>query len=286
MWARTSIRNVYDLDLPMGTIFMHGAETERTGTDYSSLRWTSPITGTVYVCGATWMPRSIGRNMDSILVVNGTAVSQASLFGGIYTPENPLRFEDFSGGSDALTVNVVPGTTIDIVNRRTTSNEPGDFIAGVYGLSTNPYGMHLMVNGLLQDYQGDPSAVPINIQIQNSSGTVIREATMHLSSESAIPILTCLEGEYTVCVKASHWLRQCQTVTFDEFGGSINFSLFNGDCDGDNEVSIGDYALLSTAYNSAPGDGNWDPNADLNGDDGVDIGDYAILSQNYGLVGD
>ena len=35
-----------------------------------------------------------------------------------------------------------------------------------------------------------------------------------------------------------------------------------------------------------PGDINWDPYADLNGDDEVSIGDYAILSANYGLSGD
>ena len=66
----------------------------------------------------------------------------------------------------------------------------------------------------------------------------------------------------------------------------MNFACRNGDCDGDNEVGIGDYAILSTAYNSAPGDGNWNIDADLNGDDAVDIADYAILSSQYGNIGD
>ena len=66
----------------------------------------------------------------------------------------------------------------------------------------------------------------------------------------------------------------------------MNFSLTNGDSDGDNEVGIGDYAVLSSAYNSSNGDPNWDATADLNGDDAVDIADYAILSANYGLAGD
>ncbi|MBX7135426.1 MAG: hypothetical protein K1X67_22385 [Fimbriimonadaceae bacterium] len=67
---------------------------------------------------------------------------------------------------------------------------------------------------------------------------------------------------------------------------SLDFSLTNGDVDGDNEVGIGDYAQLSYAYGSGPGDLNYIEEADLNGDESVDIADYAILSANYGEVGD
>jgi len=63
-------------------------------------------------------------------------------------------------------------------------------------------------------------------------------------------------------------------------------TLTNGDVDDDNEVTIGDYAGLSLAFNSLPGDPNWNPFADLNGDDGVDIGDFSILSANFGQIGD
>jgi len=59
-----------------------------------------------------------------------------------------------------------------------------------------------------------------------------------------------------------------------------------GDIDSDNEISIGDYALLSTAFNSSMGDPNWNPMADINNDETVDIGDYALFSMNYGEIGD
>lgn len=266
---------------------MHGAETERTGTEYSSLRWTSPITGTVYICGETWMPRNIGRWMNSFIQVDGATVSQAPFIApNTYSSLLPLRFEEFSGGASALAVQVFPGTTIDFVVMREPGQPFSDFLAGYYAISTHPFGMNLMVDGELQDYLGDETAVPITVTIQDAGGAVIRESTIRLSGESAIPIRACLEGQYTVCVKAPHWLRQCRQVTFGEFGGTINFSLINGDCDGDNEISIGDYALLSSAFGSTPGDPNWNPLADLLGDDEVDIGDFAILSNNFGLEGD
>lgn len=94
-------------------------------------------------------------------------------------------------------------------------------------------------------------------------------------------------GTYLVSIKRSPWLRR--TIGPYNTGSSqtgLVFSLVNGDIDGDNEIAIGDYAQLSTAFGSEPGDPNWNEDADLNGDDGVDIGDFAVLSANFGLEGD
>jgi hypothetical protein len=57
--------------------------------------------------------------------------------------------------------------------------------------------------------------------------------------------------------------------------------LILGDCDSDNEISIGDFAILSQQYGTSGVS-----SADINGDDSVDIGDFAILSSNYGQSGD
>lgn len=95
-------------------------------------------------------------------------------------------------------------------------------------------------------------------------------------------------GMYDITAKGSHWLRRLRSgVVVTAAGASdVDFTLVNGDCDGDNEVGIGDYSILSTAYGSYDGDPNWSESADLNGDLAVDIADYAILSANYGEVGD
>ena len=95
-------------------------------------------------------------------------------------------------------------------------------------------------------------------------------------------------GTYDVVAKGSHWLRgRVANVAVTSTGASgVNFSLINGDVDEDNEVGIGDYAIISGTYNKCLGDSGYDSAADLNGDDCVDIADYAILSSNYGLDGD
>lgn len=94
-------------------------------------------------------------------------------------------------------------------------------------------------------------------------------------------------GAYDMSIKVSHWLRR--TVNFPSTNGDItgqNLTLLNGDVDDDNEVTIGDYAQLSSAFGSAPGDPNWNAMADLDGDDEVTIGDFSLLSNNFGEVGD
>lgn len=66
----------------------------------------------------------------------------------------------------------------------------------------------------------------------------------------------------------------------------IQFFLRNGDCDGDNVVSVFDYILLSDAFDSVPGDVLWQMRADLDGDRAVSIFDYILLSSRFDEFGD
>lgn len=95
-------------------------------------------------------------------------------------------------------------------------------------------------------------------------------------------------GNYDVSVKVGHWLRK--TIRVDTAPRSVISNVIlrmaNGDVDGDNEVGIGDYAILSAAYGTEFGDSGFSAMADLNEDLGVDVADYAILSANYGTQGD
>ncbi|MBX7133032.1 MAG: hypothetical protein K1X67_10180 [Fimbriimonadaceae bacterium] len=143
----------------------------------------------------------------------------------------------------------------------------------------------------LGDWTGPVAGRTVTIEIRNSvTGALLetRNVVLDGSGNYSFSTSAIITGSYHVTAKASHWLRKRRTPVAVGFSGAsgVDFVLVNGDIDGDNENGIGDYARLSSAYNSAPGDGNWDPEADLNGDDGVDIADYAILSINYGLNGD
>jgi hypothetical protein len=57
---------------------------------------------------------------------------------------------------------------------------------------------------------------------------------------------------------------------------------FFGDVNGDGKVDGKDIAIVSKAYNTRPGDPNWDARADLNGDLKVDGKDLAIVNKHIG----
>ncbi|GBC97109.1 hypothetical protein HRbin16_02929 [bacterium HR16] len=95
-----------------------------------------------------------------------------------------------------------------------------------------------------------------------------------------------LDGVYDLSAKASHWLRQTLAGVSIAGGGVANFSLVNGDIDGDNEVTLFDFGALVAAFGSMPGDSNWNPDADLDGDEEVTLFDFGILVSNFGAIGD
>ncbi|GIV18303.1 MAG: hypothetical protein KatS3mg023_0054 [Armatimonadota bacterium] len=65
----------------------------------------------------------------------------------------------------------------------------------------------------------------------------------------------------------------------------LHITLLNGDCDGDNEVTLLDFGIVVNAFGSTPNDPNWDPRADLDGDLEVTLYDYGIVVRNFGAVG-
>ena len=56
-----------------------------------------------------------------------------------------------------------------------------------------------------------------------------------------------------------------------------------GDLNRDGKIDDADGKILVDAFNSRPGDANWNPIADLDGDGWVGPNDVLILGDNYGL---
>lgn len=139
------------------------------------------------------------------------------------------------------------------------------------------------IQGNIQFSDLDGSAAPPST-VDFSIGTVSRTAGVALNGDF---VLSAPPGNLTLSVKPTHWLRRSVSIntTVGDATG-ISIVLQNGDIDGDNEVGIGDYAVLSASYGSDSGDVNWQPAADLNEDGSIDIADYAILSGAFGQVGD
>jgi hypothetical protein len=188
---------------------------------------------------------------------------------------------------DTLTgLTMTPGVTyyITVVARNMSNLDTWGYSDGIIA------GRAIAGRVALGEYIGSYPAPDVLIEIRNvGSGSNLETHVVHLNSTGNYSFYSGVAtGSYDIYCKPSHWLKKKRASQAVGAGGAtgVNFSCINGDADGDNEVAIGDYAVISAAFNSAPGDGNWNVDADLNGDDGVDIGDYAIMSSHFGLVGD
>lgn len=207
---------------------------------------------------------------------NGTPTNSLS-WGGVIHPSNARLFigsnseytfesnrTAFQGAVDEVHVydHAIPAADVSRLATAVTGHvDLSDFLAP-------PAGQIIWVDFIQED------------EIRDTKMTTLDEAGNYF-------VHTEVLGVTTVRVKPTHWLsRVIGTYVLGGQTGVAGIVVVNGDCDRDNEIGIGDYALLSAAYGSERGGPNWNIDADLNGDDAVDIADYAILSYSYGQVGD
>ena len=139
----------------------------------------------------------------------------------------------------------------------------------------------------LQNYFG--AMPPVTILLRNpGSTTTLKSWVVTPNPDGSFSVPTPAPGTYDFAFKASHWLQKVihNVVVTNSGATGLAPSLVNGDVNGDNFVTIGDFAQLRAAYNTAVGDPGYNPNADLNGDGFVTLGDFAILRSRYGSQGD
>lgn len=139
----------------------------------------------------------------------------------------------------------------------------------------------------LLDFTGNPATVAVQLEVRALGSLVpLQVHTLALSGSGAYTLVAPLDGRYNLSTKASHWLRQT-LPSVSIVGGSVaNFSLLNGDIDGDNEVTLFDFGALVVAFGTTPGDSGWNPEADLDGDEEVTLFEFGVLVRNFGAIGD
>jgi hypothetical protein len=148
----------------------------------------------------------------------------------------------------------------------------------------------------LQDYPAGPLAQQVIIQfVDPLENTVMEEYGALLDAQGNYSVKTRNPGAIRIRVKASHWLSRSLIMDFSNNVSGLNFSLINGDVDGDNEVTILDYLVVSKYYEktsemsdwkSPDSDGIAPQDADVDGDGEISILDYLIVSGNYEKAGE
>jgi hypothetical protein len=124
--------SAYSGFVDVGTVFMHSAEVFRTGTDFSSVVWTSPHAGSIHIDGGVWMTQAFqDRPHQWELRKNGAAFTGGPLtYGDGYDKNNPFLFAAGSGGASSVGLAVAQSDTIELLIYKTGGTfAPGTFVA-------------------------------------------------------------------------------------------------------------------------------------------------------------
>lgn len=134
---------------------------------------------------------------------------------------------------------------------------------------------------LLEDWTQPVLDMPVSVAIYED-GVLVEEIPTTLDAEGRFRVMISPRGDFTVGVKAAHWLRRMDPTVFSFNGLAEPYvELRNGDVDGDNEVGSADLSELSLGFLLAVGDAGFNSNADLDGDGEIGSSDLSILSLNF-----
>jgi len=133
-----------------GQVTAHGAELDRTGSDYTAVVWTSPLGGEIQIDGALWPLGVSGRIMRWQLLVDGALVSQGDLVAnGAYDVNNPFDLSGGSGGPGVLTQLVEIGDEIELgLVSISESGNLGNTVAVDFSVTPEPTTMLLLTAGI------------------------------------------------------------------------------------------------------------------------------------------
>jgi uncharacterized repeat protein (TIGR01451 family) len=145
------------------------------------------------------------------------------------------------------------------------------------------------------DLQGRPAApnsawaVSLTVRLYPVDGaTAVYTRAMQADSSGQFRLEGLAPGSYDVRVKNSHTLQNVKrAVNLLPGENTVNLgALLEGDVNDDNLVTIADFGILSSAFNTCFGSGQFVENADLNENNCVTIADFGLLSGNFNRRGD
>ncbi|BCW97032.1 MAG: hypothetical protein WHS44_05285 [Fimbriimonadales bacterium] len=154
---------------------------------------------------------------------------------------------------------------------------PAIFGVQVIGAPTNPVtviGGRITIDGYTGSYSGRTATIRVK------RGTRIDTYTTNLFPNGTYAVSVAGQGPAEVLVELPPGLRKKQSVTLTGTSQTLNFTLTNGDVNGDNVVDDAD--LLQVLFNF----GGSDSASDVTGNGVVDDADLLVVLFNFGAAGD
>ena len=177
-----------------GTIVVHGAESGRTGTELSSVTWTSSLTGTASITGGAWVAKAHDRPMIWEFKKNGISLTLGLLTqADPYTRTNPYNFANGSGGVLALTMDVVPNDTIELLVYRHPVASYSTFVAVKLRISVFVPCLRYYLPIILVS---EGTTFPIHIGDAIPIRTVVNQGEIFYTRDVLVPSTLPLDGHF------------------------------------------------------------------------------------------
>jgi len=130
----------------------------------------------------------------------------------------------------------------------------------------------------------DPSwRIPLTLTLQRLADGATLQYQVTPDNSGIFTRTGLVPGVYTATVRADLMLPSSISVTVAAGVNSVGFgTLRGGDSNGDGYVSLVDFSMLATAFNTCTIDAGFDRRADFNGDGCITLLDFSILRANYG----
>jgi len=117
-------------------------------------------------------------------------------------------------------------------------------------------------------------------------GNLTWDGTAITSASGTFIISNLTAGTYDIGIKGATSLSRQETNVVLNSTKVVTFTVVKGDADDDDYIGGADFGLFSIAYDSWPGQPNWDPRCDFDSDDYVGGSDFGLFSMSYDTWGD
>jgi hypothetical protein len=143
------------------------------------------------------------------------------------------------------------------------------------------------------DLQGRPAkpdlswSVPLTVELYEVGQVAPATASVLLPTAAANSVSPVLRRVYEIAVKNSHTLQVVSTITLAAGSNSHDFgTLREGDANDDNRITLLDFSLLVTAFNTAAGSPGYNAAVDFNNNGFVNLADFSLLATNFNQSGE
>ncbi|MBS1704817.1 MAG: hypothetical protein JST40_03010 [Armatimonadetes bacterium] len=135
-------------------------------------------------------------------------------------------------------------------------------------------------------FAADPSTIPVHVNFRNA--TDVGDGDFSVNNTGTFSLLSPVpDGTYDIQFTAPKYLSHTEPGSnVNNTGTFLKFTMYAGDVDGDNAVTVFDYLEMSNCFDTSKGDAKYNDMCDFDGDESITIFDYLILSRNFDKVGD